>query len=153
MTFQTKFLFFCYSSNPCIFIVSFKMFSTCSTVLLLKIKGNYELNIKQGVTCLIYLPPQSAVHCSLIALWFHDPVKYYGPRHEKIFFCHMQTIKPDRRSLISAFVVRCLDSIIPLSFYIQNFKPLPSFCGCAGRFESYLEDYLFVKYFVGKFQN
>ena len=24
------------------------------------------------------------------------------------------------------------------SFYIQNFKPLASFCGCAGRFESYL---------------
>ena len=24
------------------------------------------------------------------------------------------------------------------SFYIRNFKPLPSFCGCAGWFESYL---------------
>ena len=24
------------------------------------------------------------------------------------------------------------------SFYIRNFKPLPSFCGCAGRFESTL---------------
>ena len=47
------------------------------------------------------------------------------------------------RSLISAFVVnafvvRCLDSIISLSFYIRNFKPLLSFCGCAGRFESTL---------------
>ena len=42
------------------------------------------------------------------------------------------------RSLISAFVVRCLESIIPQVFYIQNFKPLPSFCGSAGRFESYL---------------
>ena len=39
------------------------------------------------------------------------------------------------RSLISAFVVRCLDSIIT-SFYIRNFKPLPSFCGWAGQFES-----------------
>ena len=39
------------------------------------------------------------------------------------------------RSLISTFTVRCLDSIIP-SFYVRNFKPLPSFCGCAGRFES-----------------
>ena len=28
--------------------------------------------------------------------------------------------------------------IIPLSFYSQNFKPLPSFCGYAGWFESYL---------------
>ena len=43
------------------------------------------------------------------------------------------------RSLISAFVVRCIDSIIPLSsFYTRNFKPLPSFCDCADRFESYL---------------
>ena len=41
------------------------------------------------------------------------------------------------RSLISAFVVRCLDSIIPL-VSIRNFKPLPSFCDCAGRFESTL---------------
>ena len=24
------------------------------------------------------------------------------------------------------------------SFFIRNFKPLASFCGCAGRFESYL---------------
>ena len=40
------------------------------------------------------------------------------------------------RSLISAFVVRCLDNTS--SFYIQNCKPLASLCGCAGRFESYL---------------
>ena len=43
------------------------------------------------------------------------------------------------RSLISAFVVRCLDSIYNTSsFYIRNSKPLPSFCDCAGRFVSYL---------------
>ena len=41
------------------------------------------------------------------------------------------------RSLISTFVVRCLDSIIFL-FYIRNFKHLASCCGCAGQFESYL---------------
>ena len=35
------------------------------------------------------------------------------------------------RSLISAFVVRCLDSIIS-----RNFKTLASFCGCASRFVS-----------------
>ena len=41
------------------------------------------------------------------------------------------------RSLISAFVVRCLDSLIPLDFfYSRNFKTLASFCGCAGRFVS-----------------
>ena len=44
------------------------------------------------------------------------------------------------RSLIIDFVVRCLGSIIPLVYvvYIRNFKPLPSFCGCAGPFVSYL---------------
>ena len=35
-------------------------------------------------------------------------------------------------SLISAFDVRCLDSIIPP---VRNFKPLHSFCGCVDRFE------------------
>ena len=39
-------------------------------------------------------------------------------------------------SLISAFVVRCLDNTS--SFYTRNFKTLPSFCGCAGQFESTL---------------
>ena len=38
-------------------------------------------------------------------------------------------------SLISTFVVHCLDSIIPLVSISENFKPSPSFCGCAGRFE------------------
>ena len=42
----------------------------------------------------------------------------------------------DPRSLISVFVIRCLDSIMPLSFYIRNFKPIASFCGCTGRFDS-----------------
>ena len=40
-------------------------------------------------------------------------------------------------SLISTFVVRCLDSII-LRFYIWNLKPLPSFCGYIGQSESTL---------------
>ena len=37
----------------------------------------------------------------------------------------------ERRSLISAFVFRCLDSS-----NTRNFKALASFCGCAGRFVS-----------------
>ena len=37
------------------------------------------------------------------------------------------------RSLISAFVVRCLGSIISLD---SNVKTVASFCGCAGRFVS-----------------
>ena len=41
------------------------------------------------------------------------------------------------RSLINTFVVCRLDSIISLNFYIRNIKPLASFCGCAGWFESY----------------
>ena len=39
------------------------------------------------------------------------------------------------RSLISAFVFHCLDSIIPLVFI--SLKLLRSFCGCAGQFQSY----------------
>ena len=39
------------------------------------------------------------------------------------------------RSLISAFVVRCLDSIISLDS-IAEISRLASFCGCAGRFVS-----------------
>ena len=48
----------------------------------------------------------------------------------------MRTTKA--QSLIRTFVVRCLDSIISLAFYVQNVKPLASFCFCAGRFKSYL---------------
>ena len=39
------------------------------------------------------------------------------------------------RSLISAFAVRCLDSIISLDS-IAEISRLASFCGCAGRFVS-----------------
>ena len=42
------------------------------------------------------------------------------------------------RSLISTFVVCCLDSIISLVSISKHCKPLASFCGCEGRFESYL---------------
>ena len=43
-----------------------------------------------------------------------------------------------QRSLISAFVVRCLDSKISLesTAKFSNFKTLASFCDCAGRFVS-----------------
>ena len=41
------------------------------------------------------------------------------------------------RSLISAFAVRYLDSIIS-RFYSWNFKTLPSFYGCTGQFVSFL---------------
>ena len=58
---------------------------------------------------------------------------------------HMRTTKALKgadqpahpRSLISAFVVRCLDSIISLDSS-RNFKTLASFCVCTGRFVSVL---------------
>ena len=67
----------------------------------------------------------------------------FEPGHEKM--CPMsyannkgadQSAHP--RSLISAFIVRCLDSIISLDSaeYSQNFKTLASFCGCVGQFVS-----------------
>ena len=42
--------------------------------------------------------------------------RQYEPRHEKTCLCYMRTTKAQisLRSLISAFVVRCQDSIIPL---------------------------------------
>ena len=56
------------------------------------------------------------------------------PRHEKTCLCHM-------RSVISAFVVRCLDSIMPTYIYalkMLTFNNLASLCSWAGWFESYL---------------
>ena len=75
----------------------------------------------------------------------------YEPRREKTFLLPYannkgadQHTRP--RILIGAFVVCCLDSIIPLvSISKINFKPLPSFCGRAGRFESYLVAVLVTK--------
>ena len=44
--------------------------------------------------------------------WKHNTT--YGPRDEKTCSCNMRTTKAHARSLISTFVVHCLDSIIPL---------------------------------------
>ena len=68
-------------------------------------------------------------------------MKINEPGHEKM--CLMsyaknkgadQTAHPS--SLISAFVVRCLDSIISLDSIAEMSRTLASFCGCAGRFVS-----------------
>ena len=60
----------------------------------------------------------------------------------KRVLCQMRTTKTQIslriRGLISVFAVRYLDSILPSSFYIQNFRPLASLCNRAGWFESYL---------------
>ena len=72
----------------------------------------------------------------------YNQLFYIKPCHEKT--CCMpyannkgadQPAHP--RSLISAFVVHCLDSIIPL-ISISEISSLSSFCGCTGRFESRL---------------
>ena len=47
-------------------------------------------------------------------------VTTFEPRHEKTCLCYIRTTKAK------------------ISLHIRNFKPLPSFCGCAGRFVSYL---------------
>ena len=58
--------------------------------------------------------------------------------HTENFINEKKDNKP-LHSLISAFVFHCLDSIITLTrFYSRNFKTLASFCGCTGRFGSYL---------------
>ena len=58
------------------------------------------------------------------------------PRHEKICCCHMQTTKA-QISLISTFIIGCLDSIVPL-VSIYKFKPPASLCSWASQFESTL---------------
>ena len=58
----------------------------------------------------------------------------FEPYHEKTCLCHMRTTKVQ----ISAFIVCCLDSTIPLVSISKISKSLVSFCGCADRFESFL---------------
>ena len=73
--------------------------------------------------------------CPLVALL----VVYVWPHLSHVMrkpaLCHMRTTHP--RSLISAFVVRCLDCIIPILAKSTIFRTLVSLCRRAGRFESY----------------
>ena len=68
----------------------------------------------------------------------------YGPDHAKMCLMPYANNKgadqpAHPRSLISTFVVRCLDSMIYFyTCYIRKFKILASFCSWAGWFESYL---------------
>ena len=65
-----------------------------------------------------------------------------APSWENLFMLYANNKGADQtahpHSLISAFVVRCLDSIIIITCYNQNFKPLASLCSWAGWFEFYL---------------
>ena len=56
--------------------------------------------------------------------WRHNKSDYqrHEPQHEKTCFCHMRTTK----ALISTFVVRCLDSTIPI-LAIPKISRLASF--------------------------
>ena len=80
----------------------------------------------------------------------------FEPKHEKTCSCHMRTTEVQISlhihavwsapslfaahpcSLISTFVVHCLDSIMSLVSVFGNFMPLACFCSCADQFESYL---------------
>ena len=82
----------------------------------------------------------------IIRFLWHDvshwiTVTSYEPCHEKTCLCHMLTTKVQISLRICAVWSAPLFSLPKYnisSFYILNFKPLASFCGCAGRFESYL---------------
>ena len=68
----------------------------------------------------------------------------YEPHHEKTCLCHMRTTRgadypAHPHSLISTFIVRCLDSIIPI-LDESKISRLASLCSLAGRFESYLSE-------------
>ena len=71
---------------------------------------------------LIWFETQDWLRCSLLQQYFSHieslHLKSYEPRHEKTCLYHMRTTKVQIslgiRSLISTFVVRCLDSRIPL---------------------------------------
>ena len=71
----------------------------------------------------------------------------FEPCHEKTCLCHMRTTKAQISLcictvcvLISAFIVRCLDSIIS-TLLKSRFSTLSSFCNWPGWFESYLITY------------
>ena len=63
---------------------------------------------------------------------------WFEPRHEKTWLCHMRTTKTQISLRLRAVWSARLLFANTSSFYIRNFKPLPSFSGCAGRFVSYL---------------
>ena len=73
--------------------------------------------------------------------YFENTEYPYEPDHEKTCFIPYANNKgSDQHAhphiLISAFVVRCLDSINLSSLYDCNFKPVASFCIWAGWFAS-----------------
>ena len=70
-----------------------------------------------------------------------------GPRHEKTILCHMRTTKTQISTLISAFIVCCLDSLIPI-VAISDFSVLANFCSWACWFESYLVANLWTGFLV-----
>ena len=77
-----------------------------------------------------------------ISLCIHNEAKLFGPvtRNPVIALCKQQR---RRSACASAQSDQRLCCSLPgqyntSSFYIRNFKPLPSFCDCADRFESTL---------------
>ena len=74
-------------------------------------------------------------------LWLPDkPYNIRAASWDNLFLSYAYNKGADQlehpRSLISAFVVRCLDIIIPLLAKYEISKTLTSFCSCVCRFES-----------------
>ena len=59
------------------------------------------------------------------AMWPSLELVIFGPRHEKTCLCYMGKTKAQISlcSMISAFVVHCLDSIIPLLAIAEISRP------------------------------
>ena len=69
-----------------------------------------------------------------------NPQLLYEPNREKTCFCHMRKQRCRSACASAQSDQRLCYSLLrqynTSSFFIRNFKPVVSFCGCAGRFVS-----------------
>ena len=116
-------------------------FLPCSSIQAFKIKQTLPDWYLSYQSNLSFLNDPRLVWCIVILLDFSIKQLIWASSWKNLFIPYANNKGADQpahpRSLIRTFVVRCLDSIIS-SFHIQNFKPLASFCGCTGLFESYM---------------
>ena len=104
------------------------------------------------VVCIFSLVLWKTVVCwSVMKTWTRGPFQLvctyiiWATSWENLFMSYANNKDADQPayplSLISVFVIRCLDSIKLPFFYIRNLKPLANLCGCAARdqFDSYLD--------------
>ena len=102
-------------------------------IILRKICGRTEVRTRDLLNTSRTAHPTDLVGpaCGLMVVVM---IVLFEPRHEKTCFCTMRTTKAQ----ISTFIVRSLDSIIPVVAMSLNVKPLASLYSWAGQFESYL---------------